>query len=76
MNGNDAFDFGMRVKEERTKLGMTQKELGKAIDVGEDSIACYETLQLFDLFSSCQPSFRPALCHINYINRAKIGRKN
>ena len=45
MNDNGAFDFGVRVKEERTKLGMTQKELGKAIDIGEDSIACYETFR-------------------------------
>lgn len=39
---SEAYDFGLRIKYLRDKMGWTQEELGQAIGVQKEAIAYYE----------------------------------
>lgn len=41
-NTDEVYDFGLRIKKLRGKMGWTQKELGQAIGVQKEAIAYYE----------------------------------
>ena len=41
-NTDEVYDFGLRIKKLRGKMGWTQEELGQAIGVRKEAIAYYE----------------------------------
>lgn len=44
-NTDEVYDFGLRIKKLRGKMGWTQEELGQAIGVRKEAIAYYEKTQ-------------------------------